>query len=155
MVRMGKFAVLVTLLGLMSFGKSAAASEPYMDAQGNFMVRILGTAVLPDSSAATSVAGGNAEVSDAYIPATTLTYFLTPNIAAELFCCDEGGASYVVFSRPSASSPLCGPCQEERWRYRGVPAPTGAKLIGPPGGRCHAGNRADLRGSPGRRVRDD
>jgi len=84
---MGKLAVLITLLGLSSFGKSAVASEPYMEAQGNFMVRILGAAVLPDSSAVTSVVGGNAEVSDAYIPAATLTYFLTPNIAAELFCC--------------------------------------------------------------------
>ncbi|MHA1517752.1 MAG: OmpW/AlkL family protein, partial [Alphaproteobacteria bacterium] len=33
------------------------------------------------------IPGANADVSDEVVPATTLTYFFTDNIAVELFCC--------------------------------------------------------------------
>jgi len=59
---------------------------------GNFMVRLQGTVVAPDSSADVSVAGvlqptWDAEVSTEVIPTLTLTYFLNKNLALELFCC--------------------------------------------------------------------
>lgn len=66
------------------------------DPNGNFMVRLQGTGVLPDtdvtrmdSEAAGSLLdlGFDAEVSDQFIPTLTLTYFLNKNLAVELFCC--------------------------------------------------------------------
>jgi outer membrane protein len=59
---------------------------------GNFMVRVLGTVVDPDSSAdvysnGSLVSTHDAEVSTEVIPALTLSYFLNKNIAIELFCC--------------------------------------------------------------------
>lgn len=67
---------------------SAAAG----DYNGDFMVRAGVSVVLPDSDAKVYsggglVSGADAEVSDQWIPSATLTYFFTPNIAAELFCC--------------------------------------------------------------------
>lgn len=75
---------------------SAAAALPAHagDTNGNFMVRVLATGVLPDTSAGTiSVNGGpgfpadSYEVSGQLIPALTLSYFFNKNIALELFCC--------------------------------------------------------------------
>lgn len=60
---------------------------------GNFMVRVLGSGVLPDTDADISTATGvalptyDADISDEFIPAATLTYFFSPNLAVELFCC--------------------------------------------------------------------
>lgn len=53
---------------------------------GNFMVRIGGSAVLPDSKVTTSIAVPG-EVTDQFIPSATLTYFLSKNLAVELYCC--------------------------------------------------------------------
>ena len=63
------------------------------DNNGNFMVRVLGTVVDPDTDVKSvtadgaPVAGADADVSTEVIPALTLTYFFNPNIAVELFCC--------------------------------------------------------------------
>lgn len=62
------------------------------DTNGNFMVRVLGTVVAPDSSADVYSAGvlqptWDAEVSTEVIPALTLSYFFNKNLAVELFCC--------------------------------------------------------------------
>jgi outer membrane protein len=59
---------------------------------GNFMVRVLGTVVDPDTEATVRaggaiIPGADADVSTEVIPAATLTYFLNQNIALELFCC--------------------------------------------------------------------
>lgn len=59
---------------------------------GDFLVRLQGTVVAPDAGADVSVGGvlqptWDADVSTEVIPTLTLTYFLTKNIAAELFCC--------------------------------------------------------------------
>jgi outer membrane protein len=59
---------------------------------GNFMVRVLGTVVAPDSEATVSnssgvIAGADAEASTETIPTLTLTYFLNKNVALELLCC--------------------------------------------------------------------
>lgn len=66
---------------------AAAGSE-----SGNFMVRVQGTVLDPDSSAKVSsggsvVPGYDAEVDTEVLPTLTLSYFLNKNIALELFCC--------------------------------------------------------------------
>jgi outer membrane protein len=76
-----------------AFAMLAAAAPAYAGSEaGNFMVRVQGTVVDPDSSA-TVKSGGvvqstwDAEVSTEVIPTLTLSYFLNKNIAVELFCC--------------------------------------------------------------------
>lgn len=66
---------------------AAAGSE-----SGNFLVRVQGTVLDPDSSAdvftpAGRLAGADAEVDTEVLPTLTLTYFLNKNLALELFCC--------------------------------------------------------------------
>jgi outer membrane protein len=71
-------------------GQTLAGSE-----NGNVMVRVLGTGVLPDTDVSKMDLNGadllalgfDAEVSDEFIPALTFTYFLNKNLAVELFCC--------------------------------------------------------------------
>jgi outer membrane protein len=83
-------------LGVAALLAGAATALPVHagDNNGNFMVRVLATGVLPDTSAgAISVNGGPGfpadayEVSDQLIPALTLSHFFNKNIALELFCC--------------------------------------------------------------------
>jgi outer membrane protein len=62
------------------------------DEQGNVMVRALVTVVEPDADATVRaggavIPGANADVSTEVIPALTLSYFLSQNLALELFCC--------------------------------------------------------------------
>ena len=69
------------------------------DRSGDFMIRVLGTGVItqdsvnsltldaPGASLDLRALGLDAEVSNEFIPATTLTYFLNNNLAIELFCC--------------------------------------------------------------------
>ena len=63
------------------------------DKHGDFMIRGLVSGVLPDADATVRargvgrLQGASADVSDEVIPATTLTYFFTDNLAVELFCC--------------------------------------------------------------------
>lgn len=58
---------------------------------GNFMIRGLVSGVIPDEKVDVTVGATTlrdvGEVSDAWIASATLTYFFTPNISAELFCC--------------------------------------------------------------------
>jgi outer membrane protein len=83
----GKGAVAALIVAGLALGTAANADE-----NGNFMVRVLGTVVHPDTDATVSsggavLAGADADVSTEVIPALTLTYFLTKNVAVELFCC--------------------------------------------------------------------
>ena len=62
------------------------------DEHGNFMIRGLVTVVDPDTDAmvragGARIPGADVDVSTEVIPATTLTYFFTDNLAVELFCC--------------------------------------------------------------------
>lgn len=63
------------------------------DNNGNFMVRLEGTKVVTQEGVnsmtlnGTALTGGDASVSDPFIPAATLTYFFNKNLAVELFCC--------------------------------------------------------------------
>lgn len=82
----GAFAA--TVLVMATMGTPAVAGST----SGNFMVRLQGTVVDPDSSANVSIAGAplagaDAEVSTEVLPTATLTYFFNNNLALELFCC--------------------------------------------------------------------
>lgn len=85
-------AIALAVFALAAFALGMPARAVAGDDHGNFMIRGLVTGVLPDTDAAvysagSRIPGGNAEVSDEVIPATTLTYFFTDNLAVELFCC--------------------------------------------------------------------
>jgi outer membrane protein len=59
---------------------------------GDFMVRVLGTVVDPQTEATVraggvTIPGADADVSTEVIPALTLSYFFNKNLAVELFCC--------------------------------------------------------------------
>ena len=87
-VQRGFLTSLVLAASVLMTGSPALAGSE----QGDFMVRILGSGVLPDADAGVSVGGvavstADADVSDEFIPAATLTYFVTKNIGIELFCC--------------------------------------------------------------------
>lgn len=78
-------------IGLLSSGPALAGDE-----NGNFMIRLQGTAVITqdklkslNSSALGDLKalGFDAEVSNEIIPTATLTYFFNRNWAVELFCC--------------------------------------------------------------------
>ncbi len=77
-------AAAVAVLALTATAAPAMAGSE----SGNFMVRVQGTVVDPDSSA--NVAGmpdADADVSTEVLPTATLTYFFNNNLAVELFCC--------------------------------------------------------------------
>lgn len=62
------------------------------DNHGDIMIRGVVTGVLPDADATVKlngsrIPGAGADVSDEVIPAMTISYFFTDNIAVELFCC--------------------------------------------------------------------
>jgi outer membrane protein len=82
------------MAGLALAALAACASLPALagDDHGNFMIRGLVTVVEPDTDATVRaggavIPGANAEASTEVIPATTLTYFFSDNLAVELFCC--------------------------------------------------------------------
>lgn len=84
----GALAGLGLVLGLTSGTLPAAAGSD----DGDFMVRVLGTVVDPQTDATVRaggavIPGANADVSTEVIPALTLSYFFNKNLAVELFCC--------------------------------------------------------------------
>jgi outer membrane protein len=84
----GLVAAFALVAGIACTASPAAAGDEH----GNFMIRGLVTGVVPETDATvyagrTRIPGGDAEVSDEVIPATTLTYFFNDNLAVELFCC--------------------------------------------------------------------
>jgi outer membrane protein len=84
----GALAAIGVAVSMMAAALPAMAGDP----NGDFMVRVLGTVVDPDSEATVRaggavIPGADAEVSTQFIPAATLTYFFNPSISAELFCC--------------------------------------------------------------------
>ncbi|NOT72395.1 MAG: OmpW family protein [Hyphomicrobium sp.] len=80
-------------LAAMVAGGAAVTPVAAGNYQGDFLVRLQGTVVAPDAGATVFAPGGalaagaDADISTEVIPTLTLTYFLTKNIAAELFCC--------------------------------------------------------------------
>jgi len=92
MNRMGLWMGAVALFCGLALAGPATAGDP----NGNFMVRVLGTVVDPDTDVGSvtasglggaAIPGADADVSTEVIPALTLTYFFNKNLAVELFCC--------------------------------------------------------------------
>ena len=64
-----------------------AAAEPLLSpsSDGDWLVRLRGLAVIPNEDlSAKGVPGSDASISNAYVPELDISYFFTPNIAAEL-----------------------------------------------------------------------
>lgn len=88
MLKLGKVMLAAAALALTAVSAPASAG----DYNGDFLVRLQGTVVAPDSSAdvyagGALIPGADADVSTEVLPTLTLTYFFNKNIAAELFCC--------------------------------------------------------------------
>ena len=84
-MRLAALAALGAWLGI-----AAPATAGNYD--GDTLVRVQGTVVIPDSSAKVDIGGlpipgASADVSTEVIPTLTITHFFTKNVAAELFCC--------------------------------------------------------------------
>lgn len=94
MTTIRKVAAAVILVGTAMCGtyngRAYAGDGP---AAGDLQIRLLATDVVTDNGVGSvslngfAIAGEGVDVDDAIIPAITLTYFFTPNIATELFCC--------------------------------------------------------------------
>ncbi len=88
---MGRFILGLACAMIVSVSSAAMPANA-----GDFMVRVLGTGVITKdevnsltTSGGTDLksAGFGAEISDEFIPAATISYFFTKNVAVELFCC--------------------------------------------------------------------
>jgi outer membrane protein len=77
-------ALLVAVAGAAAAQETAEAwYAPKSD--GDFLVRLRGIAVVPDEDLSSGdLPGANADISSAFVPELDLSYFFTPNIAAEL-----------------------------------------------------------------------
>lgn len=108
-----------TGLALASIGALAAGmlSLPAsaQDHDGNFMIRLQGTYVMTQDKLRSldstgmgdlKAAGFDAEVSDRLLPTATLSYFVSPNLALELFCCFSKHS--VELKPPAAFAALAG-----------------------------------------------
>lgn len=83
-------------IATLALGLGAANAATAGDYNGNFMIRLQGTGVITQDKVKSldlapntdlKALGFDASVSNEIIPAATLTYFLTRNVALELFCC--------------------------------------------------------------------
>lgn len=67
---------------LLAFAQSAVAAAP-AQYDGNWMVRARAVAVLPQETSSMNIAD-KVKVDNSYVPEVDVSYFFTPNIAAEL-----------------------------------------------------------------------
>jgi outer membrane protein len=109
MLRKG-LAIAALALGL---GTTNAAMAG--DYNGNFMIRLQGTGVITQDKVKSLTAlpntdlkalGFDASVSNEFVPTATLSYFLTKNVALELFCCFAKHS--VKLEPPAAAAGLAG-----------------------------------------------
>jgi outer membrane protein len=109
-------------------GTSSASAG---DEHGDFMIRALVTGVQPETDATVTaggarISGANADVSNEIIPATTLTYFLTDNLAVELFCCfaklDIDGKGSIVGLGQIADTWIFPPALTAQYHFTGMGA---------------------------------
>ena len=63
---------------------AASAATPF---GGKLTVNLGVAGVLPDESAKISPIGGTVDISNTYVPATTLDYALSDKLSVELLCC--------------------------------------------------------------------
>ncbi len=78
-----KKIIISTLLICLAF-TGVHAQEQGNESFSKWQVRLRGIAVVPNESATIEAIGGDAQISNAYVPELDFTYFFTKNIAAEL-----------------------------------------------------------------------
>ena len=81
---MKKILLPLVLILLISFNLKAQEKLETNDSYTKFQVRLRAIAVVPNESASIDVIGGDATITNDYVPELDLTYFFTENIAAEL-----------------------------------------------------------------------
>lgn len=81
---MKKLFLPLALILLISFSVSAQETVEVNNSYTKFQVRLRAIAVVPNESATIDVLGGDASITNDYVPELDLTYFFTKNIAAEL-----------------------------------------------------------------------
>ena len=83
----------VVLVGDANRVSAQSKFEPEAGSSGSWMVRLLAAKVITDENVnsilnnGAAIAGADANVSEQFIPAATISYFFNDNIAVELFCC--------------------------------------------------------------------
>lgn len=83
----GRLLVSVAVVAFAFTGGAVAQTVERFPAFERFQIKAGVSAILPDTDASISVIGGNADISDEYVPTLQLEYFFTQNISAELLCC--------------------------------------------------------------------
>lgn len=68
----------------LALGVSLMATSALAATEGDWMIRVRALGVLPDESSTISPIGGKAHVDNSVVPELDISYFFTPNIAAEL-----------------------------------------------------------------------
>ncbi len=102
---MKKLAFIFFSLSLLSAGYVHAQEETNNDFK-RWQVRVRGVAVVPDEGADIGIIGGDASISNSFIPEVDFTYFFTKNIAAELIL---GTTKHDVHTTGSDISAIGGP----------------------------------------------
>lgn len=82
MKKLGVFAALM-IAGISVFGQSAE-TRTEVSAKHEWRIRLRGLGVVPQESATVGVIGGDAKISNSFIPELDFTYFFTKHWAAEL-----------------------------------------------------------------------
>ncbi len=83
----------VALIGDADRASAQSKFNPDAASSGSWMVRLLASGVITDENVhsvvtgGAAIAGADADVSEQFIPAATISYFFTDNVAVELFCC--------------------------------------------------------------------
>jgi outer membrane protein len=74
---------LIISAGALAMAGTASAQDIWH----NFQVKVGVSLIQPDESSNISVIGGEADISDEYVPTLQIEYFFNDNISAELLCC--------------------------------------------------------------------
>jgi len=106
---MKKLAFIALALSLFGSGIVNAQEEKTNDFK-RWQVRVRGVGVLPSESADIGIIGGDASISDTFIPELDFTYFFTKNIAAELIL---GTSKHDVHTTGSDISAVGGPTKAD------------------------------------------
>ncbi|MEQ1781024.1 MAG: OmpW family outer membrane protein [Hyphomonadaceae bacterium] len=74
---------LIISAGALALAGTASAQDIWH----NFQVKVGVSSIQPDEKSSISVIGGEANISDEYVPTLQIEYFFNDNISAELLCC--------------------------------------------------------------------
>jgi outer membrane protein len=103
---MKKIVLAVMVLSLFSVNFANAQKDNKAPEFKRWQIRLRGVGVIPDEKATIGIIGGDAAVSNNFIPELDFTYFFTKNIAAELIL---GTTKHDVHTTASDISAIGGP----------------------------------------------